>query len=79
MILHIAYILQYYLYRNHHTLHFMTEQEQKERPQYEQKVQPYQEHYAAQIAAEYEEIAKMRQEDGSELPKKRIKSLQQGV
>ncbi|CAL6050203.1 Asparaginyl-tRNA_synthetase [Hexamita inflata] len=41
--------------------------------------QPYQIQFEAQIAAEYAEIAAMRDEEGKELPNKRTKKLQQGV
>ncbi|TNJ28388.1 Asparaginyl-tRNA synthetase [Giardia muris] len=41
--------------------------------------QPYYQHFMASIEKEIAEIAEMRQEDGSELPNKRVKKLIKGV
>ena len=40
---------------------------------------PYQVAFAKEIEREYAEIAQMRDEEGKELPNKRVKKLQQGV
>ena len=54
--------------------------EEKEVPDYTQKEKlPYQIHFEKEIQAEYDEIAKTRDEEGKELPNKRVKKMQQGV
>lgn len=42
-------------------------------------MQPYQEHFKAEIEAEYADIAKMTDENGEPLSKAKIKYLQNGV